>query len=542
MNWDLWIQLFVRSALILGAAEGLRKLYKNRTAAARHRLLLWAFVLLFLLPLLCTLLPAIALPVWSEPLMRADVTVQQTSFLLAGHASRRALNWPVLIWLAGFACAILPLLAGAVAARRMVRAAEPIGDPVWDDLLSEFSHGSGAGRQPELLLSRKLEVPLTCGVLRSRILLPAAARTWSAERRRAVLLHELAHVRRRDVAVQIAIHIIVAFWWFQPLAWTLRRALRKDSELACDSEALGTGFRPSEYAAELLAIARGVDNEPRVASLGISMARRGDLEMRLKAVLAPGPALFPQKQMRNALWLLTAVAIGVSTVTATSQQTLYKPGGSMMKRLLFSGLLTSISLSAATISGSLFDPSGAAVPGAKVILSNPDTGAKQELASGPDGKFTLDEAPAGQYILRVHKAGLSSLFRVFDVKADSKIDRGFTLSWGNAREMNQLAPPDPQSKRVRVGGQVEESNLIKKVQPVYPAPAKSAGLQGTVELEASISAEGVPTELRVISSPGDDLTESALEAVRQWRYKPVLLNGQPVAIATDIIVNYTLTK
>lgn len=542
MNWDFWIQLFVRSALILGAAEGLRRFYKSGTAASRHRLLAWAFVLLFFLPFLCTLLPAIALPVWPASPVRADVTTQQTSFALAGHASGSAMNWPVLIWLAGFGCAILPLLAGAIAARRMVRAAEAIGDPAWEDLLDELWHNSRAGRQPELLLSRVLEVPLTCGALRPRILLPVAARTWSAGRCRAVLLHELAHVERRDVAFQIAVHTITAFWWFQPLAWILRRALRKESELACDSEALRRGFRPSEYAAELLAIARGAGNQPRVASLGTSMARRGDLEMRLKAVLAPCTPLFPQKQMRNALWLLTAVGIVASTVTAASQQTLHRSGGSIMKRSLFSGLLTSISLSAATISGSLFDPSGAAVPDAKVILSNPDTGAKQEVASGPDGKFTLDEAPAGQYILRVQKPGLSSLFRVFDVKADSKIDRGFTLSWGNAREMNQLAPPDPQSKRVRIGGEVEQSNLIKKVQPVYPAPAKSAGLQGTVELEALISGEGVPTELRVISSPGDDLTESALEAVRQWRYKPVLLNGQPVAVVTDIVVNYTLSK
>lgn len=544
MDWDFWIQLFVRSALVLGAAEGLRRLYKSRTAAAaRHRFLVWAFALLLVLPLLCTLLPSIALPVWPTSAMYAAVTVEQRSFALAGQASRHALNWPVLIWLAGFTCALLPLLFGAVAAAKLIRSAEPIGDPAWEETLHELPSDPRAARSPELLISHRLEVPLTCGALRPRILLPAAARTWSRERRTAVLLHELAHIRRRDVAIQMAIYVIAAFWWFQPLVWILQRAVRKESELACDSEALAKGCRPSAYAAELLAIAQGIDSHKRVSSLGISMARRGDLEMRLEAVLTPGSLLLSQKkQMRNALLFLSAVAIGASTVTASSQQIVYRPGGPIMKRSLFSGLLASISLSAATISGSLFDPSGAAVPDARVTLSNPDTDTKQEVASGPDGKFTLEEAPAGQYILRIEKPGLGSLFRVFDVKADSKIDRGFTLSSGNARDTNQLAPPDPESKRVRIGGQVAGANLIKKVQPVYPGPAKAAGLQGTVEIEASISPEGVPTELRVISSPGDDLTESALEAVRQWRYKPVLLNGQPVAITTDIIVNYTLSK
>ncbi len=97
-------------------------------------------------------------------------------------------------------------------------------------------------------------------------------------------------------------------------------------------------------------------------------------------------------------------------------------------------------------------------------------------------------------------------------------------------------------KRIRVRGQVAESNLIKKVQPIYPVAAKDARVQGTVELEAVISKDGVPVELRVVSSPSDDLSNSALEGVRQWRYRPTLLNGNPVEIVTTVIVNYTLSE
>jgi TonB family protein len=56
----------------------------------------------------------------------------------------------------------------------------------------------------------------------------------------------------------------------------------------------------------------------------------------------------------------------------------------------------------------------------------------------------------------------------------------------------------------------------------------------------AVSKDGVPQEIRVISSPSDDLTQSALEAVRQWRYRPLLLNGAPVEVVTDVIVSYTL--
>jgi protein TonB len=78
------------------------------------------------------------------------------------------------------------------------------------------------------------------------------------------------------------------------------------------------------------------------------------------------------------------------------------------------------------------------------------------------------------------------------------------------------------------------------VHPVYPSSAKAARVQGKVLLETVISADGVPQEIRVISSLSDNLTQSALDAVRQWRYSPTLLNGQPVEVVTEVMVNYTL--
>ena len=215
-----------------------------------------------------------------------------------------------------------------------------------------------------------------------------------------------------------------------------------------------------------------------------------------------------------------------------------------MKRSVFTGLLASVGLSAATISGSIFDPSGSAIPDAKVLLTNPDTGAKQEVASGPDGKFSLEYASAGDYIFTVEKPGYSSIFRAFDLKEDSSIDRGFTMAAGSSpRDTNSIpAESNPAARRVRIEGEVAQSNLIRKVQPIYPVPAKVARTQGTVELEADISKEGVPVEIRVVSSPSDDLSQASLEAVRQWRYRPTLLNGNPVEIVTEVIVNFTLSN
>ena len=86
-----------------------------------------------------------------------------------------------------------------------------------------------------------------------------------------------------------------------------------------------------------------------------------------------------------------------------------------------------------------------------------------------------------------------------------------------------------------------EGNLITKVTPKYPVEAKKHRIQGKVVLKAIIGKEGNVTDLKVESGP-KELRQSSLDAVRQWKYKPYLLNGQPVAVATTVNINYSLSK
>ncbi|MGO9210609.1 MAG: energy transducer TonB [Terriglobales bacterium] len=94
--------------------------------------------------------------------------------------------------------------------------------------------------------------------------------------------------------------------------------------------------------------------------------------------------------------------------------------------------------------------------------------------------------------------------------------------------------------RVRVSAGVQQGNLISQVKPTYPAIAKSARIQGAVVLQAEISKQGTIENLRVISGH-PMLVQNALDAVKQWRYKPYLLNGEPVPVETTITVNFTLS-
>jgi periplasmic protein TonB len=101
-------------------------------------------------------------------------------------------------------------------------------------------------------------------------------------------------------------------------------------------------------------------------------------------------------------------------------------------------------------------------------------------------------------------------------------------------------PPPPKSnKPLRVGGAVIAANLIRQVTPVYPPIAKTAHISGTVVLHAIISKDGTIEQLEYISGP-PLLMKNAMDAVRQWRYRPTMLNGEPVEVDTTVSVVFTL--
>jgi protein TonB len=103
-----------------------------------------------------------------------------------------------------------------------------------------------------------------------------------------------------------------------------------------------------------------------------------------------------------------------------------------------------------------------------------------------------------------------------------------------------VAVPKVAVQRIRVSQGVSQGNLINQVKPTYPAIATNARISGSVVLQAIISKQGIIEYLRVVNGH-PMLVPSAMEAVRQWRYKPYYLNGEPVEVETTVTVNFTLT-
>ena len=293
MFW-LCVSLIVRSGIILGAGALVCRFLSRVRAAQRHSVLLLAFILLCFWPLLAISLPEIGLPLLSRPAGEGTVTVQQVfvSHGGAGGAHGFVVS-PVLLWLAAMALTLGPLLVAHLRLRKVVGRAVVCEDAEWKSLLAKLCGELGLKNVPELLIHRDRVMPMVVGMRRPRIVLPSECAEWMQSRRRMVLLHELAHITRRDLLTQLCARLITAVWWFQPLAWNALRLLRSESERACDELVLETGVRPSDYAAELLANCARICQSRRHGDGACGRIGRA-FESRFCGRIAPNPKVCPE--------------------------------------------------------------------------------------------------------------------------------------------------------------------------------------------------------------------------------------------------------
>ena len=192
------------------------------------------------------------------------------------------------LWILG---ALVPLAALAIGFRRagaLVKNARPADDAALLALAGEISERLALSRPVPVLLSAEITVPMTAGLLNPVLLLPEAARAWPRERQRVVLLHELAHVARRDLGAFLVSEFATASYWFHPLAHFVAAQLRRSAEEASDDLVLGDGTRASDYASHLVGIVRGLRAPAAPEAMPVlAMARPSDLEERVRAILDP---------------------------------------------------------------------------------------------------------------------------------------------------------------------------------------------------------------------------------------------------------------
>ena len=207
----------------------------------------------------------------------------------------------------------------------------------------------------------------------------------------------------------------------------------------------------------------------------------------------------------------------------------------------------------AKLFGTVSDASQARVPNATIVVSNKEGGIKEITSSSAAGEFEFRILPLGRYSVEVRTGGFRPFQQALELHANEPRELHVVLEVGEVAETVNVvakappaAPPDTRSgppRRIRVGGNVQATKLVHRVQPIYPEQAQVQGIQGTVLIEAVILKDGSMGTMRVLNKLADpDLVASAVEAVKNWRYEPTLLNGQPIEVVTTITVNFRLSS
>jgi beta-lactamase regulating signal transducer with metallopeptidase domain/HEAT repeat protein len=305
--------LLGKATLLLIAALGATALLQRASAGARH--LVWVGIVgaVLVLPMLSVwsplrlaILPSaittqVALPpgpvtpapaatvdprrIPAEPAV-APIVVEDAPVTTS---NARALNpWQLALvaWAAASAGFCLWLLFGFLSVRRIVRRGELLKAREWTGPMYEIADRLGIEHAPRLVRSDAVKMPFACGLVTPTIVLPAESDAWLPERRSAVLMHELAHIKRRDLLGHTLGRLACALYWFHPLVWTAARRLRIESERACDDLALTCGLRATSYAEHLLDIVSNI-RQPHTPVAAIPMAHRREFEGRMLAILDP---------------------------------------------------------------------------------------------------------------------------------------------------------------------------------------------------------------------------------------------------------------
>ena len=361
------IDAALKGAILVAIAAVAAYLLRNRSAASRHAAWTAAVIGHLAIPALVLLLPAWKMPLlpaasWmgSEPASAVapanrapetnaagdaakpvsgsaipagtKTTDPANAIAPAPSASTGIVAKPSIVqilaaaWLIGALLVLLRLAFGTWRVGQLARDGARVEDGVWLSLTQRLANRLGVTRPLILLRGERLAVPVTWGIVYPAVLLPQDADTWSEERRRFVLVHEMAHVKRFDALTQLLAQISVAVFWFDPLVWLAAHRMRVEREHACDDYVLRDGTAPSLYAGELLEMVRsiGTPRHDRAAPAfaALAMARRSEFEGRMLAILDPR---LDRKTLTPRGTFMTAVIVALLTLPLAALRPFQQP-------------------------------------------------------------------------------------------------------------------------------------------------------------------------------------------------------------------------
>src|SRR5262245_14624001 len=354
-------EIVLKVSLILLAALLIAMALRTRSAALRHWGLSVGIVCAFTTPLLMPIAPAWRLPfrLSSDGPTRAEpraIPVESAASVprsidqppanngvAAGSSRLSASQWLTAIWIAGTGIGLMALLVGLARLSWIRSRARRVDDQKWLSLAEDVGRSLSIRRRVTLLQSDHPSLLFTSGHFRPVVVLPRAAAEWSAERARIVLCHELAHVRRADWLTLLAAGLLRAAYWFNPLAWAVGRRLRDESERACDDEVMSQGIEGTDYATELLALARILNAGRPTWVAAPAMARRSSLERRVTAMVNTHINRQPVGRAPRVAIMAMTFALAVAVGGFSAAQTFASFSGSVLDQT--GNIVTGVALS-----------------------------------------------------------------------------------------------------------------------------------------------------------------------------------------------------
>jgi TonB family protein len=521
------LNVIARSSIVLTAAAVACIPLRRASAATRHAVWVVAIVSMLLLPLAWVLVPRLQLPVLPQAsattqLMPSTIRLSAVATGLpmegsTGHLTREFL---LAFWTFGLTLMLARFGAGTLGVRRLAKAAHASHDKSWDSIVARPLNAFALRKAPRLLFSSREVSPMTWGVWRKTILLPASAQDWPEQRRSAVLAHELAHVKRGDALVHILVQFACSTYWFNPLIWYAARRERIERERACDDQVLSLGGAPEDYADQLVQVVRGLQGRKPPSFAAVTMAQPSQLEARLVSIL---DSRVRRRAMSKPGMVLLCTLAGMATLFISGINFTGAPAPRQRTHIAENAIV----------------PESTVVPPRVIATSGP-------LYAAIEGTVTLEasvDVEGNIRILRVVK-GLNpdldarAVEAVMNWKFAPALKDGVAVSTVTQIDVDFKLPPEPLP--LRVGGDVRPPIVIRRVEPQYSEQARDVRAQGTVVLEAIIRKDGSVDIARVVHSIGYGLDDSAIAALKQWVFRPATKNGNPVNVVVNIEVNFHL--
>ncbi|MCA9140979.1 MAG: M56 family metallopeptidase, partial [Planctomycetales bacterium] len=191
----------------------------------------------------------------------------------------------LMLWRTELSCVVVNVDPDRIEQSNRSLASAPAADAIAANFVSACTT-LNIRQSVRLLVHPNKTIPIVWGVFRPRLMLPLSAKQWSEDKLRSVLLHELAHIKRRDTVGQLLGQSACVLHWFNPLVWFANWRLHIERERACDDLVLASGVRASSYAGHLLDVATNQTTSPWTQACGLAMARNSSLHGRLSAVLS----------------------------------------------------------------------------------------------------------------------------------------------------------------------------------------------------------------------------------------------------------------